>query len=187
MNHFQKFQDALEQMYPGLSVFSDINWDQITKEYIASFDERPQDIEEFVFGFPEFLQEKASRDECPDHLFELAYYELLENNIIHSEMPPIDSSGLHMNPTLSFLNLEYDISQMIDEATKGNIQIIPKEHILCVYRHPKNGLHTIDISTAQLTILQELEKGPIQNLQQIPGNLQDELKQMLNLGLVLEV
>ncbi len=187
MNHFQKFQDALEQMYPGLSVFSDISWDKITKEYIASYDDRPQDIEEFVFGFPEFLQDKASRDECPVHLFELAYYELLENNMIHTEMPTIDSSGLHMNPTLSFLNLEYDITQMVDEATKGNIQIIPKDHILCLYRHPQTGFNSVDISPEQLTILQQLEKGPIASPNQIAAPLQEHLTKMLDLGLVLKI
>jgi hypothetical protein len=92
-------------MYPGLSVFSDISWDKITKEYLAGHDERPQDVEEFVFGFPQFLQDKASREECPSHLFELAYFELIENELR-------DKIGL---------NIQFKIKEMDEAFTASSI------------------------------------------------------------------
>jgi hypothetical protein len=187
MNPFQHFQDALESMYPSLSVFSDINWDETTKEYVASHDERPQDVEEFVFGFPEFLQQKAAQDECPIHLFELAFFELIENDMLNAEMTLPEMKGIHLNPTLSFLNLEFDICLMVSEATKGNIQIIQRPHILCLYLHPSRGMNHVDITNRYLEILQQLEEGPLSNRSNIPSAQQEALNELIDLGLVLEV
>lgn len=187
MNPFQKFQDALVAMYPGLSVFSDISWDKITKEYLAGHDERPHDVEEFVFGFPQFLQDKASREECPSHLFELAYFELIENELLNSDLVLPVEVGIHLNPSLSFLNLEFDICLMIDEATKGNIQIIPRPHILCLYRHPERGLLHIEINQEFLDVLQGLENGSFPSRQSAPEHQHKALNQLLEVGAVLEI
>lgn len=181
MNPFQPFQDALIKMYPSLSVFSDINWDDLSQEYVASHDVRPTDLEEFLFNFPFFLQDKAAAGDCPVYLFELAYYEYLQTQILASDVPLMDQNGFHLNPTLSFLNLEYDINLMLDEATKGNIQIIQRPHVLCLFRHPTKGFHHLDITTSVLKVLQELEEGP-----QVSISDTQTLKHLIELGLVLE-
>ena len=186
MNPFQKFQDALVAMYPGLSVFSDISWDKITKEYLADHDERPQDVDEFVFGFPQFLQDKASRDECPSHLFELAYFELIENELLNSDLLMPSDEGIHLNPSLSFLNLEFDICLMVDEATKGNIQIIQRPHILCLYRHPERGLLHTEITQEFLEVLQALENGAFPSMEIFPEHQQMAVRKLMELGVILE-
>lgn len=174
-------------MYPSLSVFSDINWDELTQEYIASHDERPQDMEEFLFNFPHFLQDKAAAGDCPIYLFELAYYEYLQGQILQNEIDLPETEGLHLNPSLSFLNLEYDVNLMLDEATKGNVQIIHRPHVLCLYRHPSKGFHHIDITTPVLKVLQELENGPLTSVNELPKEFHTTVNHLIELGLIIKV
>lgn len=184
---FKAFQEALETMYPSLTVFSDLNWEDVTQEYIASHDERPQDIEEFVFNFPQYLQDKTAAGDSPAYLFELAYFELLQSQMIGNTIIFPNTIGIYLNPSLSFLNLEYDISMMIDEATKGSVQLIERPHVLCIYHHPLRGLHHIEITTTTLEILKELEDGPLKNRSDLPTNQQKTLHELIGLGLILEI
>lgn len=187
MNPFQSFQDALVKMYPSLNVFSDIDWDDLTQEYIASHDERPTDLEEFLFNFPHYLQDKAAAGDCPVYLFELAYFEYLQTQIIENELDLPEELGLHLNPSLSFLNLEFDINLMLDEATKGNVQIFERPHVLCLYRHPSKGFHHIDITTPVLKVLQKLEDGPLTNESEFHNDDLSTLEHLIELGLVIKV
>jgi hypothetical protein len=187
MNLFQSFQDALVKMYPSLSVFSDIDWNDLTQEYIASHDERPQDVEEFLFNFPHYLQDKAAAGDCPVYLFELAYYEYLQKQIIDNEIDLPEVEGLHLNPSLSFLNLEYDINLMLDEATKGNVQIILRPHILCLYRLPSKGFHHIDITTPVLKVLEKLENGPLSSMSELPKEEHSTVNHLIELGVILKI
>jgi hypothetical protein len=184
---FKNFQAALEKMYPSLTVFSDLNWDEVSQEYIASHDERPTDVDEFVYNFPQYLQDKAVLGDSPPYLFELAFFELLQEQILETSLTLPTSTGLYLNPTLSFLNLEYDVVLMVDEATKGNVQIIERPHVLCIYRHPARGLHHVEITTPILEILKELEDGPLKGRSDLPTAQQHTLKDLIELGLVLEI
>ena len=102
------------------------------KEYIATHEERPRDLVEFVFHFPQFLQDKASEGDCPGYLFELAYFELLQDQIISYEWEAPKLKGINLNPSLSFLNLEFDVGLMMDEAAKGSVQVVQRPHVLCL-------------------------------------------------------
>jgi len=133
------------------------------------------------------LQQKAAQDECPIHLFELAFFELIENDMLNAEMILPEMKGIHLNPSLSFLNLEFDICLMVSEATKGNIQIIHRPHILCLFLHPTRGMNHVDITTRYLEILQQLEDGPLSNRSSISGDQQESLNELIDLGLVVEV
>jgi hypothetical protein len=187
MNQFKNFQIALENMYPSLTVFSDLNWNQVAQEYIASHDQRPEDVEEFIFNFPEYLQDKAAEGDSPPFLFELAFFELMKSQMIEAMIETPQVAGLYLNPTLSFLNLEYDVVLMIDEATKGNVQVIERPHVLCIYRHPQRGLHHLEITTPILEVLKELEDGPLTSRNKLPLPQQQTLNELIELGLVLEI
>lgn len=180
MDQFKIYQQALETMYPSLTVFSDMDWNEVSREYLVSHDERPTDLDEFLFNFPQYLQDKAASGDCPSYLFELAFYELLQNQTLLTDLEIPTEKGYHLNPSLSFLNLEYDINVMLDEATKGNVQLISRPHILCIYRDPVKGLNHVDITTPMLEVLQELESGkaPLR---------QNMLNELIKLGLVLDV
>jgi hypothetical protein len=186
MNQFKAYQDALEELYPSLTVFSDIKWDEVSQEYLASHDERPTDIEEFVFNFPAFLQEKAIEGDAPPYLFELAFFELLQNQMTDVEIEAPDSTGIYLNPTLSFLNLEFDVAAMFDEAAKGNVQILARPHVLCIYHHPEKGLHHVDITTPMLEVLQKFEDAPLNAREVLSPEQQKTLNHLIDLGLILE-
>ena len=187
MNAFQDFQDALEETFPSLSFFSDLDWDTITQEYIGTHESAPQDIEEFVFGFPLFLQDKAAREECPPYLFELAYFELMESELLNSELDVPVSSGYHLNPTLRFLSFEFDISQMMEEAIEGNHQIISRPHVLCLYHHPENGPQQTDMKPEHLETLQRLEDGPIGLSIDLTQSEKEVFNELIDLGLILKI
>jgi hypothetical protein len=187
MNHFKVFQDALEKTFPSLTVFSDLNWDDVAREYIAAHDERPTDLDDFTFNFPQFLQDKASDGDCPTYLFELAYFELLQSQILENELILPEEKGLHLNPSLSFLNLEFDVGMMMDEATKGSVQILQRPHVLCLYSHPTRGLHNIEVTTPILETLQLLEEDSLENREAVPKHLQETLQKLIDLGVIVEI
>ena len=187
MNAFQHFQDALEETFPSLSLFSDLNWDSITQEYIATHDHRPENIDDFVFGFPSFLQNKAEREECPPYLFELAYFELMENELFNSELKIPSSQGYYLNPTLSFLSFEFDISQMMEEASQGHFNAISRPHVLCLYHHPINGPQQTDMQPDHLDILQRLEDKPMTFDEKLSHQDQTYLNELVELGLIIKV
>src|SRR4051794_32086142 len=58
---------SLQQMFPSLTLFSDIDWNAVTHEYQSEY---------IDLTFPEYLQQKALDGDCPQYLFELAFFEL---------------------------------------------------------------------------------------------------------------
>lgn len=184
MDGFAPLQHALENTFTSLSVFSDIDWSTIFKEYLASHEERPTDVEEFTFNFPFYLQQKSLEGDCPSYLFELAYVELAQTQILNSEISLSSKKGIHLNPTATFLNLEFDILKMLNEATRGSVQVLPRHHVLCMFRDPDSGLNHLEINQARLDILQSLENGPRGKQELGQTETVDEL---LKLGLILEV
>ncbi len=77
MNIFEQHFKAIEDTYSSLEIFSDISWEVICNEYLASHESPPKDVDDFVAGFPQFLEDKAAEGECPTYLFEIAYVELM--------------------------------------------------------------------------------------------------------------
>lgn len=187
MNHFKIFQASLEKTYPSLTVFSDMNWDDVAKEYIASHDEHPDNVDDFTFNFPQFLQEKAIDGDCPSYLFELAFFELIRSQIMAVELELPASGGLHLNPSLSFLNLEFDVGQMLDDAAKGSVHILERSHVLCLYRHPSQGLSKLEITSAMLEILQGLEDGSLSKREDVSAKSRATLAQLIDLGVIIDV
>lgn len=142
----------LPTLFPSLTLFSDLDWDSVTKEYEDQY---------IHLTFPEYLQEKAVDGDCPPYLFELAFYEqaLFEAKNIKAPFP--HQPGIYLNPTSLFLSLEFDIPLMIAQAKEGSPSIIEREHILAVYKDEKDQIHTIPLTSEELTLLQDLEEGPI--------------------------
>lgn len=159
MNALQIFQDALEETFPSLTIFSDVNWQEITQEFIASHEENPKSLEEFTSNFPLFLQQKAEMGDCPDYLFELAYYELAQEQILSSDVNFPSMPGIFLNPTATFLNLAYDVNLMLEEATKGSVNIFERPHIISLYKHPELGLMQKELSPSEINILSMVEAG----------------------------
>lgn len=141
----------LSALYPSLTLFSDLDWNTVSAEYEQHY---------IHLSFPEYLQEKALEGDCPPYLFELAFYEhaLFEAKNSDETFPHVP--GIYLNPTTLFLRLEFDVAKMIDEAQKGQINVVEKDHILAVYRDQQEMVHTIPLTEEELSFLQEFEDGP---------------------------
>ena len=178
MNALNIFQNALEETFPSLTVFSDVDWQEITNEFIASHEENPKSIQEFTSNFPSFLQQKAEMGDCPEYLFELAFFELAQAQILSTEIDLPTDPGIHLNPTATFLNLEYDVNMMLEEATKGSVKVFERPHIISLYRHPDLGLMQKELSENEIKLLSQIEAGEV-----ISTDLLDELMES---GLVIQ-
>jgi hypothetical protein len=144
--------NSLEQMFPSLTLFSDLNWKAVTIEYESNY---------IDISFPEYLQQKAIEGDCPPYLFELAYFELALNDVKTSVEAFPFQSGVYLNPTALFLSLEFDVLKMLQEAEKGKIEIFERPHVLCLFRDKKDKIHFQELSQDELSILQNLEEGPM--------------------------
>lgn len=168
---------SLQQMFPSLALFSDLNWDQVTQEYESHY---------INLSFPEYLQQKAVDGDCPPYLFELAYYELALFDAKTSSEPFPFQTGIYLNPTALFLNLEFDIKRMMDEASKGNIEIYERSHVLCLYRDSHDKIHTLEVTDEDLNLLQHLENGPQANKDFVSKVAIDHFNKFVKTGLILE-
>jgi hypothetical protein len=169
--------NTLEQMFPSLSLFSDLNWEAVTQEYESSY---------IDISFPEYLQQKALEGDCPPYLFELAYYELAQFDARTSSGPLPFQSGVYLNPTALFLTLEFDVKKMLEEAAKGNIQVFEKSHVLCLFRDHKDTVRTVEVSESDLELLQNLEDGPKNELSFIKGK-ETIFKVLKDYGVILDL
>lgn len=168
---------SLQQMFPSLTLFSDLNWDAITQEYESEY---------IDVSFPEYLQQKAVDGDCPPYLFELAFYELAMFDAKTSQEPFPFRPGIYLNPTALFLSLEFDIPKMMDEAQKGNIEVYEKPHVLCLYRDKSDKLHSFEVTDDELELLQHLEDGPQENKKFLSKNTEQLFDKLVTRGLILE-
>lgn len=169
---------SLEQMFPSLTLFSDLNWDAVTQEYEADY---------IDISFPEYLQQKALDGDCPPYLFELAFYELARFDAKTSSEPFPHLAGIYLNPTALFLSLEFDVTKMLDEAHKGNIEVIERPHVLCLYRDKEDKIHSIEMTENELSLLEHLEDGPQPDMTFVPESSQKLFKELITKGLIFKV
>jgi hypothetical protein len=146
---------TLEQMFPSLTLFSDLDWEAVTEEYEANY---------IDISFPEYLQQKALEGDCPPYLFELAFFELAMFDVKTSSEPFPFKPGIYLNPTALFLSLEFDVARMLSDAKQGKIEVHERPHVLCLYRDKQDKVHTIEMSEDELNLLQHLEEGPMSNV-----------------------
>lgn len=169
---------TLAKMFPSLSLFSDLNWDDVTQEYETSYIDR---------SFPEYLQEKAEEGDAPPYLFELAFYEqgLFEVRSSDANFP--HQAGVYLNPTALFLSLEFDVVLMISDAARGDVNIIEKDHVLAIYKDPLDQLHTIELSPEDLMLLEMLEEGPVTDKSFLTKEQKPLFTLLVNRGLILDL
>jgi len=168
----------LEKIFPSLAKFSDLNWTEVSNEYgkVSS-----------KISFPEYLQIKAEDGDCPEYLYELAYYELAVHEANNPDITFPQSGGIHLNPTALFLSLEFDIERMLKEAELGKIEIYERHNVLCVYRDHKNIFQCVELDDDALDILEQLENGPQKDLAFMRDKDHKEFLQLVNLNIVFNI
>jgi hypothetical protein len=140
----------LKESFPSLSLFSDIDWNAVAKEYEPASK---------VITFPEYLELKAEEGDCPPHLFELAYFDSALMALQEGEFVFPDTPGTHLNPSASFLSFDHDILKMVSDAQDGTISVISRRNVLCVYIDDEGELRFHEINESELEALQSLEEG----------------------------
>lgn len=144
----------LSAIFPSLTLFSDLNWEEITQEYEDGH---------IHLSFPEYLQEKAIEGDCPPYLFEIAFYEQALFELRSSPITFPHLPGIHLNPSLMFLNLEFDVVTMLEKARNKDITVVEKEHILALYKDQNDELHSLPLTVEEIRLLGQLEDGPLQS------------------------
>lgn len=168
---------SLQEMFPSLTLFSDLNWEAVTKEYESEY---------IDISFPEYLQQKAVEGDCPPYLFELAFYELAVFDAKTSMEPFPHQPGIYLNPTALFLSLEFDVKKMMEEAMQGNIDVIERPHVLCLYRDTKDKMHVFEVTEHELQLLEHLEDGPQENKKFVTKENEQLFDKLVTRGLILE-
>jgi len=171
MNQYQK-------MFPSLATFSDLDWPSVIEEYETHFGD---------VSFPEYLQQKALEGDCPSYLFELAYYEMALFESKTSDIPLPKSAGVHLNPTALFLTLEFDVTRMLEESSKGNIDVFERAHVLCLFRDKNGKVRSVELDEDALGLLENLEDGPQADAQFVPKNLRSRYDEMVKNSLVFDL
>lgn len=173
-----QIMNALEQMYPSLTLFSDLNWESVSKEYESDYLDIP---------FPEYLQQKFIDGDCPAYLFELAYFELAQFDVKSSKESFPTNKGIYLNPTCLFLSLEFDVKKMIDEANQGQINIFERSNILGLFKDYNGSLRMSELTEDDLKILQLLEDGPKFSLGFVEESQRNALQKLIDSGLILNL
>lgn len=170
--------NTLEKMFPSLTLFSDLNWEAVTREYESEY---------INLSFPEYLQQKSAEGDCPPYLFELAYYELALFDARTSSDPFPYRPGLYLNPTALFLSLQFDVKRMIEEAARGKIEVYEKPHVLCLFRDTHDKIQIMEVSQEDLSLLQNLEDGPKTNLDFVDEKNEKHFNKFCQSGLILDL
>lgn len=169
---------SLQKMFPSLTLFSDLDWPTVQKEYETTAAD---------LSFPEYLQQKAEDGDCPFHLFEIAFYEMALFEAKTSNDPLPTAPGVHLNPTALFLSLEYDVPTMIDKAKAGEIDIIERSHVLCLFRDKNDRVRSVELDEPALEMLENLEDGPQKDSSFVAQNMKSRYAEMVKYGLVLDL
>ncbi len=143
----------LKDSFPSLSLFSDMDWNAVSKEY---------EVSSKIITFPEYLEMKAEEGDCPHHLFELAYFDAALKSLQNGEFYFPETSGIHLNPSACFLSFEHDILKMLEDAHDGKINIIERQNVLSLFVNTDGEILFHEISVPELEALQKLENGQLE-------------------------
>jgi len=170
--------NSLEQMFPSLTLFSDLNWDTVKAEYESDYSD---------LSFPEYLQQKCIEGDCPPYLFELAFYEqaLFELKTMTQVIP--SQSGIYLNPYSLFLSLEFDIKRMLEDAGQGKIDIHEKQHVVCLFKDKNDQISIMEATDEDLFLLQKLEEGPREDDSFVEIHQKKIYEKFLQTGLIWSV
>jgi hypothetical protein len=170
--------NSLEQMFPSLTLFSDLNWDTVKAEYESDYSD---------LSFPEYLQQKCIEGDCPPYLFELAFFEqaLFELKTMTKVIP--SQNGIYLNPYSLFLSLEFDIKRMLEDAGQGKIDIHEKQHVVCLFKDKNDQISIMEATDEDLFLLQKLEEGAREDDSFVENHQKITYEKFLQTGLIWSV
>ena len=170
--------NSLEAQFPHLKLFCHMNWEEVTREYEGQY---------IDISFPEYLQQKAIEGDCPDYLFELAYYELALSQVASQQINYPYLPGIYLNPSVLFLSLEYDIPSMLELLDVEGPSLIERNIYLCIYQDTQGQARVHELSHDELQILQILEDGPAFSYQAFEDFKTDKLAHLSRLEIILDL
>lgn len=155
-----------------------MNWEEVTREYETHY---------IDVSFPEYLQQKAEEGDCPDYLYELAYFEMALQQVQNHRLTYPYLPGVYLNPSVVFLSLEYDIPAMIKNVLVTGPNLIERDLYLCLYQNTQGESCIHEINHHDLQILQLLEDGPALTYDVFEGFNLEHLKQLSSQDIVLDL
>lgn len=170
--------NSLEAQYPHLKLFCQMNWEEVTREYEDNY---------FDISFPQYLQQKAIEGDCPDYLFELAYYEMAfyQAQTLKLNYPYLP--GIYLNPSTLFLSFEYDIPAMLELVKQEGPALIERSIYLSIYQDTHGRAHAYELNHEELQILQLLEDGPAFNYQVFEDFNLDSFRRLSEKEIILDL
>jgi hypothetical protein len=162
--------NKLQDLYPSLTLFSDLDWEEVAAEYESAYPD---------LSFPEYLQQKSFDGDCPPYLFEIAFYELARHEVTAATFQTPYESGYCLNPVAAFLSLEFDVPRMLAEASQGEVNVHEEAYVLAIYKKPDGSVSELKLSEEDLSLLELVEDGPIPHLNVV------EAQELLKAQLIL--
>lgn len=170
--------NSLESQFQNLNLFCQMNWDEVTTEYENFYLE---------LSFPEYLQQKAQEGDCPDYLYELAYFEMALNQVRNEKLVYPYIPGIYLNPSCVFLSFEYNIPSMIDLARNGSPALIEKECFICCFQNTLGEVKSVELTEQDLQVLKLLEDGPAFNDEVFESVNPELLRQLSSKEIILDL
>lgn len=167
--------NTLQEQYSSLSSFSDINWESVSSEY--------EKVQQHC-SFPEYLQIKSEDGDAPPFLHEIAYYQMALSEALVMEWP--EQQGISLNPTAIFLNFQFDVEKMLNLAEDGQIEVLERPHVLCIYRDDSDDVCSLELGPEELGLLQALEEGPRPDNSFVNDSERELYEYLVKVGLIHE-
>lgn len=111
---FDHYQSSLKNLFSRTDFFLDLDWDEITNAYLAAYEARAWDLNDFCLNFPKFFKQHF-KDKFEECFYELIEYEVSEF-FNYKKLVQDTEKGIRLNPARDLLVFEYDIASWIQDS-----------------------------------------------------------------------
>ncbi len=135
---FSHYKKALMKFYARFDDVFKPDWHQIMTAYLMAQVPNQYELNQFCFGFVEWLEAHAIDFNLPQCTSDFAKYERAEFLCYLDQEKPNKLSTLQVNPCLQIINLNWNIAEFIQSfETNKAITLTQEKNVLVIARHPE--------------------------------------------------
>jgi hypothetical protein len=169
---FNHYQDALLKIFSRLDYLLELDWAEVTENYVKVVAPKAWDLNDFCLGFPKFFKENYPGHE--KYFYELVEYEIAEF-FVFKELNFDTASGFILNPVHRLMILNYDIAGWIQqmELTEFN-NTVPdeKQNVLIIARDLKHDIPIFSqLTPLAIAIYNELQERSFKNIAELTPHI----------------